>query len=62
MTVKSLFFTGLDRIFNRLYGVKLSLSDPLPGELWHRDVYKLSVRESSTDEELGIIYCDFFTR
>merc|ERR1719150_2996045 len=53
---------GLDRIFNRLYGVKLRLSDPLPGELWHRDVYKLSVRESSTDEELGIIYCDFFTR
>ena len=62
LIAKISFFAGLDRIFNRLYGVKLRLSDPLPGELWHRDVYKLSVRESSTDEELGIIYCDFFTR
>ena len=62
ITKNTFFFAGLDRIFNRLYGVKLRLSDPLPGELWHRDVYKLSVRESSTDEELGIIYCDFFTR
>ena len=53
---------GLDRLFNRLYGVKLQLSEPLPGELWHQDVYKLSVREVSNDEELGVIYCDFFTR
>ena len=27
---------GLDRLFNRLYSVRLRLSDPLPGELWHR--------------------------
>merc|ERR1719468_592076 len=53
---------GLERLFNRLYGVKLQLSEPLPGELWHQDVYKLSVREVSNDEELGVIYCDFFTR
>ncbi len=53
---------GLDRLLHSLYGVRLHLSDPLPGELWHQDVYKLSVRESETDEELGIIYCDFFTR
>lgn len=53
---------GLDRLFNKLYGVKLCLSEPLPGELWHKDVYKLSVREIDSDDELGIIYCDFFTR
>lgn len=53
---------GLDRLFNRLYGVRLHLSEPLTGELWHNDVYKLSVREADSDEELGTIYCDFFSR
>ena len=53
---------GLDRLYNRLFGVRLRLSEPLNGELWHKEVYKLSVRESSSDEELGVIYCDFFTR
>ena len=53
---------GLNRLFNKLYNVQLCLVDPLPGELWHNDVYKLSVQEIDTAEELGIIYCDFFYR
>lgn len=53
---------GLDRLFNKLYGVNLQLQEAQPGELWHKDVYKLAVSEASTGEELGLIYCDFFTR
>ncbi len=53
---------GLDRLFDKLLGVRLHLEEPLPGELWHKDVYKLAVRESKTDKELGLIYCDFFNR
>ena len=54
---------GLDKIFNTLYGVRLHLAEPLPGELWHKDVYKLSVQEvADGGRELGIIYCDFFAR
>ena len=53
---------GLDRLFNTLYGVRLQLAEALPGELWHKDVYKLSVQEVSDGRELGVIYCDFFSR
>ena len=42
--------------------MRLCLQEPLPGELWHNDVYKLSVQERDSERELGLIYCDFFTR
>lgn len=52
---------GLDYIFKRLYGVKLEVVSPDPGELWHSDVYKLAVKDVDNNT-LGYIYCDFFSR
>ena len=38
------------------------METPSEGELWHSNVYKLSVKDVADDKELGTIYCDFFTR
>jgi intermediate peptidase len=53
---------GLDTIFKNIFGVRLQIEDARPGELWHKDVYKVSVQEEESGEELGLIYCDFFIR
>ena len=42
--------------------VDLTVETPEEGELWHPEVYKLAVRDLSTREVLGHIFCDFFTR
>lgn len=51
---------GLNTIFGAIFGLRLEISEQIPGEVWHQDVIKLSVIESNT--LLGHIYCDFFER
>lgn len=53
---------GLNCLFRDLFNVRLDIDSVDEGELWHTDVYKLAVKDDRTDEELGLIYCDFFSR
>lgn len=55
---------GISSLFEALFGVTLIPQEAAPGELWHPDVLKLSVRDSkgASGEELGTIYCDFYCR
>ena len=53
---------GLNMIFNKLYGIRLQVDEPRPGELWHNDVIKLSIIDEETNDLLGYIYCDLFER
>ena len=53
---------GLDMLYRTLFGVYLEVDQPETGELWHQNVYKLSVKDLENDDPLGTIYCDFFTR
>lgn len=41
--------------------VNLEVETCEPGELWSRDVYKLSVNDV-TQGLLGFVYCDFYQR
>jgi intermediate peptidase len=54
---------GLNTIFKALYSVELQMETPREGEIWHKDVYKIAVRDlAANGETLGYIFCDFFTR
>jgi mitochondrial intermediate peptidase len=53
---------GLNMIFNNLYGVTLEVSQFEPGETWHKDIYKLAVKDTKSNDLLGYIYCDFYSR
>lgn len=52
---------GLSRLFDRLYGVRFVLREPLPGETWHPDIRCFDVM-SETDGHIAVMYCDFFCR
>lgn len=52
---------GLSSLLRNLYNVSLKVQEPLPGELWTSDVYKLAVMHE-TEGLLGYIYCDFYER
>lgn len=52
---------GLNGLLSCLYDVTLEVEEPVPGELWTSDVYKLAVKHS-TEGVLGYIYCDFYER
>lgn len=51
---------GLNNLFQSLFGTTFDVEECSPGELWHKDVIKLSVQEEGS--VLGYIYCDFFER
>ena len=53
---------GLDAILRSVFGAGLEVEEPEPGEVWHRDVRKLAVREAGDGALLGHVYCDFFAR
>lgn len=53
---------GLDMIFNELYGVRMQVDRCKVGELWHKNVIKLSIIDQESNELLGYIYCDLFER
>jgi mitochondrial intermediate peptidase len=53
--------SGLSRLFQRLYGVRLVPQVPSPGEVWNPDVRRLDVI-SETDGHIAVIYCDLFAR
>jgi mitochondrial intermediate peptidase len=53
--------SGLSRIFQRLYGVRLVPQSTAPGEVWNPDVRRLNV-VSDTDGHIAVIYCDLFAR
>lgn len=52
---------GLSSLLRNLYNVSLKVQEPLPGELWTNDVYKLAVMHEM-EGLLGYIYCDFYER
>jgi len=53
---------GLNMIFNELYGVRMQVDTCLSGELWHKDVIKLSIIDQASNTLLGYVYCDLFER
>ncbi len=54
---------GLSMLYKTLFRVELTVEPVEEGELWHPDVYKVSVRDlENGGQVLGQIYCDFFTR
>ncbi|RWS14774.1 1-phosphatidylinositol 4:5-bisphosphate phosphodiesterase gamma-1-like protein [Dinothrombium tinctorium] len=53
---------GLNLIFNRLYGVELSVCETKRGEVWNPNIIKLNVSDKYSKTLLGHIYCDFFER
>ena len=53
---------GLNTIYKSLFGVELVVETPEKGEVWHEHILKLSVRDLASGDELGHIFCDFFTR
>ncbi|CAG0883672.1 unnamed protein product [Cyprideis torosa] len=68
---------GVQMVCHALYGIKFTVQEPEPGELWSPDVYKLAgeEEEDGLDEALcersfedgnnrllGHIYCDFYVR
>lgn len=52
---------GINNVVKSLYGVYFEYENPLNGELWAADVYKLAVNHE-TEGFLGHIYCDFYDR
>jgi mitochondrial intermediate peptidase len=52
---------GLNRLFSRLYGLRLVPRATLPGEVWNDDVRRLDVI-SDTDGHVAVLYCDLFER
>jgi mitochondrial intermediate peptidase len=53
--------SGLSRLFQRLYGVRLVPQSTAPGEVWNPDVRRVNV-VSDTDGHIAVIYCDLFAR
>ncbi len=53
--------SGLSRLFQRLYGVRLVPQSTAPGEVWNPDVRRLDV-VSETEGHIAVIYCDLFAR
>ena len=53
--------SGLSRLFQRLYGVRLVPQTTAPGEVWNPDVRRLDV-VSDTDGRIAVVYCDLFAR
>lgn len=53
---------GLNTLYQNIFNVYLEVETPATGEVWHNDIFKLSVRDCDTQEVLGHIYCDFFIR
>ena len=52
---------GMNLFCEDVLGISLVPELPMSGELWNRDVVKMSVYDES-DGLIGYIYCDFFAR
>ena len=52
---------GLNRLFHRLYGIRLVPQETLPGETWNSDVRRLDVIDD-VEGHIAVIYCDLFER
>ena len=52
---------GLSKLFSRLYGISFKPAPVAPGEVWHPSVRRLNVIDE-TEGEIGVIYCDLFSR
>lgn len=53
---------GLNDIFKSIFGVEMIVETAEEGELWSADVYKIAVIDIKSNQHLGHIYCDFFSR
>jgi mitochondrial intermediate peptidase len=53
--------SGLSRLFQRLYGVRLVPKTTAAGEVWNPGVRRLDV-VSETEGHIAVIYCDLFAR
>ena len=53
--------SGLSRLFQRLYGIRLAPRPTAPGEVWNPGVRRLDVI-SETEGHIAVIYCDLFAR
>lgn len=54
-------FSGLSKLFTRLYGIRFEVEEVREGETWGREVRKLRVVDED-EGRIGTIYCDLFAR
>jgi mitochondrial intermediate peptidase len=52
---------GLNLVLNEVFNTSLEVVETKPGELWHKDVQKIAVKDKN-GTILGYIFCDFYQR